>query len=216
MIRIRAETDQFLLSCIELATFVRWLDALFAALNVAPAMEEREFPRDMSLPRVARIRWFRGETQGLRDDTTTTTTTTIHHSAVTPRPHVGRRPVEPYAPLAPDGPSASAPAPAPAPLEHLPTRLSTTSYPNESLVPGTQKWCPRHRWTSAHDMVYAKLCYATLGFRSPRKSNYVIAKGKKWFVDWTTGKMIRVLPPGYGEVVLTGPFQTFSAENRRI
>jgi hypothetical protein len=65
-------------------------------------------------------------------------------------------------------------------------------------------------------MLYAKLCYAVLLFRSPRKSNYVIAKGKKWFVDWTTGRMIRVLPPGYFEHEVVGPWQVWRTENRRI
>ncbi|KAK8034766.1 PH domain-containing protein [Apiospora rasikravindrae] len=46
-------------------------------------------------------------------------------------------------------------------------------------------------------MIYAKLCYSPLLFRSPRKSNYVVVQGSKWCVDWTTGRMVRVLPPGY-------------------
>jgi hypothetical protein len=100
--------------------------------------------------------------------------------------------------------------------EILTGRISTTSYPNESLSPETGKWRPRHDWTAAHDMMYAKLCYAVLLFRSPRKSNFVIAKGKKWFVDWTTGRMIRVLPPGYFDHEVVGPWQVWNSENRRI
>ncbi len=48
VIRIRAETDQFLLSCVELSTSVNWLDGIFAAISVAAPIDERDFPRDQS------------------------------------------------------------------------------------------------------------------------------------------------------------------------
>ncbi|KAK6088351.1 ph domain-containing protein [Seiridium cupressi] len=257
VIRVRAETDQFLLSCIELETFVRWLDALFAAINIAPAIDERDFPRDQSIPRGARLQYFRGGAtamsggltrQNSRASDVPRPAPVIHHSAVTPRvpirqtsqrgprqsqtnansspsaageasrgasgvpstsiPNFSRPSTRSFAPHIPAQPGPSS--------EPLPSRLSTTSYPNESLNPETGKWRPRHEWTAAHDMVYAKLCYAVLLFRSPRKSNYVIAKGKKWFVDWTTGRMIRVLPPGYFDHEVVGPWQVWRSENVRI
>ena len=81
----------------------------------------------------------------------------------------------------------------------------------------TGKWQPSHRWTKTHDMVYAKLCYATLLFRSPRKSNYIVMRGKQWLVDWSTGNMVRVSPPRYGEIeTQPGPFQILRTENTRI
>ncbi|ETS76066.1 hypothetical protein PFICI_13010 [Pestalotiopsis fici W106-1] len=265
VIRVRAETDQFLLSCIELETFVRWLDAMFAAINISPTIDERDFPRDQSIPRRARLQYFRAGAhltrQNSRASDASRPAPVIHHSAVTPRipvrqtSEVGPSNSNPdrqthatamaspeAAPLSPIRESSTTmgavgpigaplhtrlaaaqnaqpstddrPGQLPEPFHH--GRLSTTSYPNESIHPETGKWRPRHEWTSAHDMVYAKLCYAVLLFRSPRKSNYVIAKGKKWFVDWTTGRMIRVLPPGYFEHEVMGPWQVWSSENRRI
>jgi hypothetical protein len=95
-------------------------------------------------------------------------------------------------------------------------RLSTTSYPNESINPDTGKWEPRHPWTVTHDQLYAKLCFSVLLFKSPRKSNYIIAKGKQWYVNWQTGRMIRVLPPEYGEIEPLGPWQVYMPENRLI
>jgi len=95
-------------------------------------------------------------------------------------------------------------------------RLSTSSYFNAGIDPHSGKWVPEHRWTSAHDLLYAKLCYSNLLFRSPRKSNYIIRQGKKWYVDWTTGRMVRVLPPTYGEVDYFGPWQVIHTENMRI
>lgn len=94
-------------------------------------------------------------------------------------------------------------------------RLSTTSYHNASIDPFSGKWFPEHKWSEAHDMLYAKLCYSNLLFRSPRRSNYIISKGKQWFVDWATGRMVRVLPPGYDED-LFGPWQVVHTENMRI
>ncbi|KAI0123842.1 PH domain-containing protein [Xylariales sp. AK1849] len=238
VIRVRAETDQFLLSCIELPNFVRWLDVLFAAINISPVLDERDFPRDYSIPRTARLRYFRGEEgvrQSSRGSDAPRPAPVVHHSAMTPRipprqpsRRQSRGSDNPFSQPESSRATARIPAdpfpsssPSEAPnlsqsLDPRPGRLSTTSYPNEAISSETGKWTPRHQWTSAHDMVYAKLCYAVLLFRSPRKSNYVIAKGKKWFVDWTTGRMIRVLPPGYFEHEVTGPFQMFSAENRRI
>lgn len=95
-------------------------------------------------------------------------------------------------------------------------RLSTTSYPNVGIDPHSGKWFPDHQWTSAHDLLYAKLCYSNLLFRSPRKSNYIISKGKKWYVDWGTGRMVRVLPPAYGEHEYFGPWQVIHTENMRL
>ena len=206
---MRAEADQFLISCVELPNFIKWLDALFAAIDVAPAIDDREFPRDMSIPRVARIRYFRGGDGRAIDMSSppitrqNTRATDSESSSEVAGTRVRQVPTD-------------APSSAPMLTELLPSRVSTTSYPNASIHPETGKWRPRHQWTSAHDMIYAKLCYSVLTFRSPRKSNYIIMKGKQWFVDWATGRMIRVLPPAYGEHEVVGPFQTFSAENRRI
>ncbi|KAK3356834.1 hypothetical protein B0T25DRAFT_603461 [Lasiosphaeria hispida] len=61
VIRSRAEENQFLLSCFELGTFVSWLDGLSAAINIAAPIDERDFPRDQTVPRIVRIRWLRGE-----------------------------------------------------------------------------------------------------------------------------------------------------------
>ena len=56
MIRVRAETDQFLLSCFKIETFVHWLQSLIAAIDIAPPLDTRSLPRDFSIPRVRRRR----------------------------------------------------------------------------------------------------------------------------------------------------------------
>lgn len=230
MIRVRAETDQFLLSCVELGTFCKWLEGLFAAIDVAAPIDDRDFPRDMSIPRIQRIRWFRG--QSPTQTTIDFSDMEIPHTGENSAPEVERRAsttsaevlenqtrIDPEPQVGEDDDSDSdddsdtiAPPPRIDPVH----RLSTTSYPNLAVDPGSGKWFPEHQWSSAHDMLYAKLCYSNLLFRSPRKSNFIISKGKQWFVDWTTGRMARVLPPAYGEIEWFGPWQVIHTENRRI
>ena len=55
-----------------------------------------------------------------------------------------------------------------------------------------------------YDMIYAKRCMAVLTSRSPRKSNFVIAKGTQWVVDWATGTLTMEGPPDYGDAVREG------------
>jgi hypothetical protein len=236
-----------LLSCVEMSTFVRWLECLFAAIDVASPLEEREFPRDHSIPRIQRLRWFRGQQAPLSSENrlaelTATVSNDGETRSIVSRPVTGNS----YGvPDPEDTPPPLPPLPMPLPLRaepetspdvgngnvHDPSsedeqldrqldpvgRLSTTSYPNSAVDETTGKWAPAHRWTATHDQLYAKLCYAVLLFRSPRKSNYVIMKGKQWFVEWSTGRMFRVLPPAYNDVSeMFGPWQAAHNENRRI
>ncbi|KAH8909495.1 hypothetical protein BR93DRAFT_965591 [Coniochaeta sp. PMI_546] len=220
VIRLRAETDQFLLSCVELGTFVNWLDLLFAAIGVAAPIDERDFPRDQSIPRMQRIRWLRGQYPRPEDNATGFQRLNARRPSMASSSNdqeeddegqgVGDQTIQ-------EGDDAPAAGPSRTDGQHpVVGRLSTTSYPNESINPDTGKWEPHHPWTTTHDQLYAKLCFSVLLFKSPRKSNYVISKGKQWYVDWQTGRMVRVLPPGYGEVEPLGPWQSYMPENRLI
>lgn len=51
VIRIRAETEQFLLSLKSVDEFIAWLEALSAAVDLSPALEERTLPRYRTIPR---------------------------------------------------------------------------------------------------------------------------------------------------------------------
>ncbi|UNI14070.1 hypothetical protein JDV02_000746 [Purpureocillium takamizusanense] len=232
VIRIRAETDQFLLSCIELGTFVKWLECLFAAIDVAAPIDDRDFPRDMSIPRVQRIRWYQGQSPALPGYAAIPTQGNDAQSVGEDSSSGGtlvRAPSRPSEISPPTEVVSEGESSTPSPSTSQPTdvvggpsrigpprRMSTTTYPNPSVDPHTGKWFPEHKWSSAHDLLYAKLCYSNLLFRSPRKSNYIISKGKQWFVDWGTGRMVRVLPPNYGEIDYFGPWQVIHTENSRI
>lgn len=41
---------------------------------------------------------------------------------------------------------------------------------------------------------------AILTERSPRKSNFLVIKGRLWIVDWATGRVERWAPPTYEEI----------------
>ncbi|KOS18713.1 Uncharacterized protein ESCO_000196 [Escovopsis weberi] len=213
VIRIRAETDQFLISCIELSTFIKWLECLFAAIDVAAPIDDRDFPKDMSIPRVQRSLWR-------RDQTGADATPTDPRDQQSPSPSPSQDAQSPTAGASnPSSPNDAPPEPTPSPVGVYQERdvpdffssrvsrlrprrgepLDAGSSANPAVDPRTGKWLPEHRWTAAHDLLYAKLCYNVLLFSSPRKSDFVIRKGKQWFVDWSTGDMTRVLPPPYRE-----------------
>ncbi|KAI9657579.1 MAG: hypothetical protein M1829_006887 [Trizodia sp. TS-e1964] len=56
VIRIRAESNQFLLSCQEVVTFLTWLEGLSSAIDLALPIDERAHPRYQTLPRRRRRR----------------------------------------------------------------------------------------------------------------------------------------------------------------
>ncbi|KAB8296917.1 hypothetical protein EYC80_002326 [Monilinia laxa] len=56
VIRVRAEADQFLLSCVKIETFVTWLQSLFIAIDLSMPLDERQIPREQSIPRSRRRR----------------------------------------------------------------------------------------------------------------------------------------------------------------
>ncbi|KAL2753348.1 hypothetical protein ACRALDRAFT_2029208 [Sodiomyces alcalophilus JCM 7366] len=258
VIRLRLETDQLLIACVESATFVKWLDALFAAMAIAEPLEEREFPPDQSIPRAQRSRWLHTSSRlpGRR-----------HYPIPTPRPLNQLRlttanggdgfrtpspgdspsqassmslaldvdpdtdpwpspePQIPTPPLPVQSPT-SAPTSVPGSAaashrgrilsDHPSTRPSVASpsaasiyrhHATASMTDLSRPWhAPSGKWTSGHDtwsaeddIRYARLCFSVLLHQSPRKSKHVVLRGTRWFVDWETGRMIRVLPPRYGQ-----------------
>ncbi|CAI4219191.1 unnamed protein product [Parascedosporium putredinis] len=198
VIRVRAEADQFLLSCVELSTFLKWLESLFAAIDVAAPLDERDFPETRAFPR---RRCCRSSFLGLPEDEVDE--------------EVGEEADELNDGDAFDIDQGKLLLKRAEDSRHD-HRLSITSYPNEAIDDLSGKWAPAHYWGPQHDMRYAKLCYSVLLFRSPRKSNYIVSKGKKWFVDWMTGRMVRVLPPEYGEIDLYDAWHIVHAGNQRL
>ncbi|RDL40742.1 uncharacterized protein BP5553_00721 [Venustampulla echinocandica] len=208
VIRIRAEADQFLLSCHKIETFVIWLQSLFAAIDLATPLDDRDLPSDVCVPRPRRRRGNnqrnggQGQDQDMpvADDTLLGSSDTGEESEgenlvlVTasllatpaespqsrPRSRAGRAPNRL---LQTHGPNLQA-------YQHHPPSSTT----NPSINPETGKWRPRHQWTPFSDMLYAKRCMAILTSESPRKSNLLIMKGKRWVVDWGSGTLRKWVP----------------------
>jgi hypothetical protein len=237
---------------------VKWLESLFAAIDVAAPIDDRDFPRDQSIPRIQRIRWYHTQalaqllypiptarpfqtqaSSSLGSGELSSIAAALVRRSSSPdlRSGTGRETrgilrgdevdlaegdddededevINSTDGEDSDGEERNATG---GTVRRDPiSRLSTTSYPNDAIDPGTGKWAPIHAWSNAHDMLYAKLCYSVLLFKSPRKSNYIISKGKQWYVDWASGRMVRVLPPAYGEIEYFGPWQIVHTENMRI
>jgi len=236
VIRIRAEADQFLIACNTIETFVLWLQSLFAAIDLAAPLDDRDLPRDLSIPRPRRRRADRGadraaqelrEQQELlaRDYPNLATASTSTSSLVSDLDDTESVDVQLVTPALLN---VRPPSPAPSETRVRPGLLSAasrsrlfqqhgpavpynsrsnsrsnsgtssfTSSTNPSLTE-SGKWRPQHQWTPFYDMLYAKRCMAILTSRSPRKSNLVIMKGKRWVVDWSTGRL-KAWRPGMEE-----------------
>jgi len=226
-------------------TFVTWLQSLFAAIDIAPPLDTRSLPRDLSIPRSRRRRTTCSSsftdiernadlireqlaimreqyprlvdapiggggtnTTGSRPATSTSQYTRRTSSSNGAMPPSFGRPSRPEtrSSLSSQSPTFSH-QPSRRPSQQSTRNNSTCSTSssedevNPSLSP-TGKWAPPHHRSATHDMIYAKRCMAILTHRSPRKSNYVILKGKQWIIDWTTGVLTQCEPPAYGECVV--------------
>lgn len=233
VIRVRAETDQFLLSCNRIETFVIWLQSLFVAIDLAPPLDERQIPRDLSIPQPRQRRRpregcvrFHGNVRNgelVRDQVRIMERYYPHmisSADITADSDDSQDDAQDAFPDDDDlGPSSSQsslarPVTAPShPSEYVPSsslsrnrrpRLFPNATEGRPSIDESGKWRPNHHWSARYDIMYAKRCMAVLMHRSPRKSNYVIMKGKQWVVDWATGTVTRCDPPGYNEIFKDG------------
>jgi hypothetical protein len=194
VIRIRAESDQFLLSCQRIETFIHWLQSLFTAIDLALPLDERELPQDLSVPRRQRRLAQHPSSTDAHE------TLLRNRNDVIPAGH-GSGVTTPS-----DGPNTTSMSTGTVePVSRNTTsrvvlNITRTRPTGPSISPETGKWQPDHGWSARKDMIYAKHCMAVLLSRSPRKSNLIIIKGKQWVVDWETGKLTRCDPPDYAEI----------------
>lgn len=210
-----------------------WLQSLFVAIDLAPPLDDRQIPRDLSIPQPRLTRRnregcvrFNGNVRNralVRDQV---------HIMERHYPHmVSTADISADSDDSQDDdqdtyPDADdlGPSPSPVNLSRPVTAPSQSSgyVPSSSLsrarrprlfpnategrpsIDESGKWRPNHQWSARYDMMYAKRCMAVLMHRSPRKSNYVIMKGKQWIVDWATGTVTRCDPPEYEEIFKDG------------
>lgn len=229
VIRVRVEADQFLLSCVEIETFLMWLESLTAAIDLAPPLDERKLPKDTSYPCRNRRTGLTAETipeesiaplsiaELRNDDNRSERRETSSSRASLSGPPANRQGTSARRPPTAAHPSqfinyANPRPPPPATISRPPRPLQITSSASEFHpdITSDGKWRPVHNWSSRHDLVYAKRCMAVLLSNTPRKTNLVIMRGRQWIVDWATGALTRWEPPAYDPPLymeLVGPWQ---------
>jgi hypothetical protein len=194
VIRIRAESDQFLLSCQRIETFIRWLQLLFTAIDLALPLDERELPQDLSVPRhqrrLAQLPSSMDAHQTLVRDGNDVISARNGSGVTTPSDGTNTASIS----------TVTAEPVLPNTTSRVVLNITRTRPTGPSISPETGKWQPDHGWSARKDMIYAKHCMAILLSKSPRKSNFIIIKGRQWVVDWETGKLTRCDPPDYAEI----------------
>ena len=220
VIRVRAEIDQFLLSCTRIETFITWLHSLFTAIDLALPLDERPIPQDHSVPRSRRRRHRcqdrRSETE--RHEALVRQQVDImrtHYpnlagtdSSTEESDAEGDTTVEDnvyaFFGVSPTGHESRRTAHRSPTSTHLPhPRAPSTPHrshrrqPVVSALTADGKWRPEHGWCSHHDMLYAKRCMSVLTSKAPHKSKLLVLNGKQYHIDWSTGDLTSLEPPAY-------------------
>jgi hypothetical protein len=199
-IRLRVQTVQFLISCKTLETFLEWLEALSAAIDLSPSLEERSDPRYHTLPRRRRRRvTLAPATAG---EVTPTTTVQERFGALRGNlPHDAENPAlgrqtsnQESIRGSSDIQEATRTHP------HTPPHLRRTrTQPEEEEAPpfdADGKWAPRSPITREANLRFARRCMAILARDAPRQSEFVVVKGKRYRLLYESKKMV---PDGSSE-----------------
>lgn len=152
-----------------LEPFLEWLEALAAAIDLSPSLEERSLPRIQTLPRRRRRR-----NQATGSNTTTQQAGSQESSAR----QEGERDVGDEPIVASEAVQAI-----------LEARRRANNTPEEAFDE-EGKWCPRRRITPEANLRYAKRCMAVLCGDAPRQSDFVVVHGTRYRLSWAKRKMI--------------------------
>ncbi|TQS34570.1 hypothetical protein Golomagni_05040 [Golovinomyces magnicellulatus] len=229
VIRLRVETEQFLLSCCKIRLLVDLMQSLCAAIDLATPLDDRDYPQDFCMPRrQRRVRSSLPAREGergrdvanrvssprlhSRSQNTRSASITRSNSrcCTNNRSHSDLRLLfssdEDESPLnfsiysSQQSPST------------IPSCTRSKKNPNNS---SEMKWQPFHQWSPLYDLMYAKRCFEILTLCAPRKSNKVIVNGEFYVVDWVTGCMsnLRDATPHLRKRIEVTPHSKFNFEN---
>ncbi|KAL7276080.1 hypothetical protein RUND412_000927 [Rhizina undulata] len=215
VIRLRAQTEQFLLNCKELESFLDWLEAISAAVDLSPSLEERSLPRYQTIPRRRRRRRpeeilqqqeaiIRRDFPHLLQDSAERTATSEPQSLTTEEcanltPQQTRYSVQEVlseqelrdirsAILAPrQDRNANHPPP---PSRSNNRRPNTTTATLDRCITEDGKWCPPPTITAEANLRYARRCMAVLCGDAPRQSDYVVVDGQRYKLLWEKKEMV--------------------------
>ncbi|CAZ86586.1 unnamed protein product [Tuber melanosporum] len=207
VIRLRAQTEQFLLSAKRVEIFLDWLEALSASVDLSPSLEERSLPRYQTLPRRRRRRQPHPPTTGSTATTSAASTTTATTVPTTQAPLSPRSSTVLELMMGADlrclltPPQTNTPITPPAPAATIPPNIQRPQIPSE-------KWSPPRILTAEANIRYTRRCMAVLCGDAPRQSNYVVQDGKRYKIIWEKREMVLekiwVDLPRYEDVVELG------------
>ncbi|KAF8471730.1 hypothetical protein BDZ91DRAFT_629277, partial [Kalaharituber pfeilii] len=185
VIRVRAETEQFLLSSKRVDEFMAWLEALSAAVDLSPSLDERSLPRYQTIPRRRRR----------RDRQVISEQERIIRSHF---PYLNGGLMEDdwsgdHAESRPHSNSTSGTAGGPDSRRRTGVRrlagARTTPRSSQSQEAG-RKWRPVNTLTPEANLRYARRCMAVLCGNSPRQSNFIIKDGRRYRIIWEKKEIV--------------------------
>lgn len=179
VIRLRLQDQQFLISFSNQFSYIAWLDALSAAIDLAPSLEERALPAHRTLPRRRR--------RNRQQSTTSSTTTTTNEAGVDAPETVAE--LHAANPNTETITAADLISSMDIAAVDAATRRALRNLPEESFD-DSGKWAPRVRYTNDDNLRYAKRCVPLLYGDSPRKNDYVIIRGRRWRISWAQQTII--------------------------
>ncbi|KAF8442721.1 hypothetical protein BGX38DRAFT_1095923 [Terfezia claveryi] len=181
VIRVRAETEQFLLASKSVDECIAWLEALSAAVDLSPALEERTLPRYQITPRRRRApSIIEQNLGGLRSD--------FASSAASAQPRSMGLPYSVSSTTRATGTASSA-------FSSSPNRRAITGPPtsisaSENRPSSGGKWRPSNTLTPEANLRYVRRCMAVLRDDSPRLSDYIIKDGRRYRVAWDKRQLV--------------------------
>ena len=215
MIRLRVQTVQFLLSCRTLEAYLEWLEALSAAIDLAPSLDERSLPRYQTLPRRRRRR--HAATQPADESAQQQQVNAIRRN-LTPfaeaQEHRNRTQEAPPTASSSSGGSERQIASDQESIHDredigiLTPTIRTTAPAqrrpqHSSGVDENGKWAPRNAFSREAQMRYAQRCMAVLCADAPRQSDYVIFQGQRYRLMWESKMMVPDVVGGGAPVLAT-------------
>jgi hypothetical protein len=168
-----------MISCRTLEPYLDWLEALSAAIDVSPSLEERSLPQYQTLPR-RRRRYAAVTASTSATEPETTESVQAEQERLDAIPH--------------DLQLTNGATPRATPAAEPSSTLRSATRPEEHAFDEAGKWAPRSRITREANLRLARRCVAVLCADAPRQSEFVVVKGKRYRIMWETKKMVPAEP----------------------
>lgn len=224
VIRMRLEKVQILLSMRSLARMLEWVEAISAAIDIAPSLEDRSLPRYQTIPRRRRRtpeQMVREQEEIIRRHFPQLLEGAERQNREEERQHEDDIDVDAFRAIQPASAPASvrnldaripeqprhSSASLSAPSSHEMTRChsAAASVSSTSSTESDAKWSPPPTLTAHGNLMFARRCLAILPADAPRRSEYIVSEGKRWKLDWEAKCLMEIQegellpPPEYSE-----------------